>query len=292
MSRNDKSSRGKSSGRQGGGKSKKSHARGNAPIKKQGGAPKAAKPEGIRLNKYIANAGVCSRRDADIFISAGSVTVNGKVITEMGYRVKLTDEVKFDGRSITPEKPEYILLNKPAGFFTTGSTEKGGRTVMDLLSKATKAKLDPVGKLDTQAMGLLLFTNDGTMAKKLAKPKNGIRQIFHVQLNKNLSQEDLEKIREGVYLDKGKVLVQEVSYVNDRPKNEVGLELNSIKPHIVQRVFKSLDYEIVKLDRVSFGPLTKKDLPPGTMETSEPAGNHQFRESLDTSYFFSSQLVF
>ncbi len=263
MSRNDNSSRGKSSGRQGGGKSKKSHARGNAPIKKQGGAPKAAKPEGIRLNKYIANAGVCSRRDADIFISAGSVTVNGKVITEMGYRVKLTDEVKFDGRSITPEKPEYILLNKPAGFFTTGSTEKGGRTVMDLLSKATKAKLDPVGKLDTQAMGLLLFTNDGTMAKKLAKPKNGIRQIFHVQLNKNLSQEDLEKIREGVYLDKGKVLVQEVSYVNDRPKNEVGLELNSIKPHIVQRVFKSLDYEIVKLDRVSFGPLTKKDLPRG-----------------------------
>ncbi|MFZ0490823.1 MAG: pseudouridine synthase [Salegentibacter sp.] len=263
MSRNDKSSGGKFSGRQGGGKTKKSHARGNAPIKKQGGAPKAAKPEGIRLNKYIANAGVCSRRDADIFISAGSVTVNGKVITEMGYRVKLTDEVKFDGRSITPEKPEYILLNKPAGFFTTGSTEKGGRTVMDLLSKATKAKLDPVGKLDTQAMGLLLFTNDGTMAKKLAKPKNGIRQIFHVQLNKNLSQEDLEKIREGVFLGKGKVIVQDVSYVHDRPKNEVGLELNSIKPHIVQSLFKSLDYEVVKLDRVSFGPLTKKDLPRG-----------------------------
>lgn len=263
MSRNDKSSGGKFSGRQGGGKSKKSYARGNAPVKKQGGAGKAAKPEGIRLNKYIANAGVCSRRDADIFISAGNVTVNGKVITEMGYRVKLSDEVKFDGRSITPEKPEYILLNKPAGFFTTGSTEKGGRTVMDLLGKATKAKLDPVGRLDTQAMGLLLFTNDGTLAKKLAKPKNGIRQIFHVQLNKNLSQEDLEKIREGIFLGKGKIVVQDVSYVTDRPKNEVGLELNSIKPHIVQSLFKSLDYEVVKLDRVSFGPLTKKDLPRG-----------------------------
>lgn len=264
MSRNDKSSGGKRSGRQGGSGSKKSSARGNAPFKKQGGAKKQpAKSDGIRLNKYIANSGICSRRDADIFIASGNVTVNGNIVTEMGYRVKLSDEVKFDGRSITPEKPEYVLLNKPAGFYTTGSTEKGGRTVMDIMSKASKAKLDPIGKLDTQAMGLLLFTNDGALAKKLAKPKNGIRQIYHVQLNKPLEQEDMEKIRKGVFLDKGKLQVDEVSYVTDRPKNEIGLELRSIKPHIVQRLFKSLNYEVVKLDRVVFGPLTKKDLPRG-----------------------------
>ena len=234
-------------------------SRGNAPVKKQQGA----KQDGMRLNKYIANSGICSRRDADIYIAAGNVTVNGNVVTEMGYKVQLTDEVKFDGRRIKPEKPEYVLLNKPKGFYVTGSLEKKNRTVMDLIANASKSKLDPVGKLDTQATGLLLFTNDGAMAKKLANPKNGIRQIYHLELDKELAHEDLQKIREGVNLEDGTVKVTEISYVENKPKKEVGLEIRSTKNHIVQRIFKSLNYEIMKLDRVVYGGLTKKDLPRG-----------------------------
>lgn len=244
----------------------KSMARGNAPIKKQQGEPKkeqSEKKEGIRLNKYVANSGMCSRRDADIYISAGNVTVNGKVITEMGYKVQLTDEVKFDGRKIIPEKAEYILLNKPKGFYTTGSLEKGNRTVMDLVANASKAKLDPIGKLDRNTSGLLLFTNDGTLAKKLARPRNGIRQIYHIELNKDLDYEDLQKIKEGLTLEDGLVRVIDISYVENRPKREVGMELKSTKTHVVQRIFKSLGYEIVNLDRVVYGGLTKKDLPRG-----------------------------
>ncbi|MCH4822121.1 pseudouridine synthase [Gramella lutea] len=251
------------SGRQGGGQKKKSYARGNAPIKKNMEKSPLSNSEGIRLNKYIANSGVCSRRDADMYIAAGNVTVNGKTITEMGYRVKLEDDVRFDGRRLNPEKPEYILLNKPAGFFVTGNPEKGGRTVMDLVSKATSAKVSPVGKLDNQAKGLLLFTNDGTLAKKLAKPKNGIRQIYQVNLDKSLSNEDLEKIQGGVYIEGSKVAITSISFIEDKPHNEVGIELYSIKEHIVTRIFKSLGYEVESLDRVVFGGLTKRDLPRG-----------------------------
>ena len=263
-------------GRHSEGGKKKSHSRGNAPVNKvpgsvpstRGGAPvKKKKKEsgegGIRLNKYIANSGMCSRRDADIYISAGNVSVNGKVITEMGYKVQLSDEVKFDGRRIKPEKPEYVLLNKPKGFFVTGSLEKNNRTVMDLIANASKSKLDPVGKLDTQATGLLFFTNDGAMAKKLANPSNGIRQIYHVELDKEVSYDDLQKIKEGVTLEDGIVKVTDISYIENKPKREVGIELRSTKNHVVQRIFKSLNYEVVKLDRVVYGGLTKKDLPRG-----------------------------
>src|SRR5690606_23937229 len=239
-------------------KEAKNSTRGNAPLKKKQGG--AGKSEGIRLNKYVANSGVCSRRDADIYIAAGSVTVNGKVVTEMGHKVQLTDEVRFDGRRILPEKPEYVLLNKPKGFFVTGSLEKKNRTVMDLIANASKSKLDPVGKLDTQATGLILFTNDGALAKNLSNPKSGIRQIYHVELDKDLAYDDLQKIKEGITLEDGVVKVTEVSYVENKPKREVGLELRSTKPHIVQRIFKSLNYEVVKLDRVVYGGLTKKDL--------------------------------
>jgi len=263
MSRNDKSKGEKFSGRQGGGKSKKSSVRENAPIKPESARKTPSKSDGIRLNKYIANAGICSRRDADIFISSGNVTVNGKIVTEMGYKVGLTDEVKFDGRSVNPDKPEYFLLNKPKAVYVTGSTEKGGRTVMDIMAKATKAKLDPVGKLDTQAMGLLLFTNDGTLAKRLGKPRNGIRQIYQVNLTKPMAVADLEKIKNGVFLEDGKVNIQDISYIADRPKNEIGIETNSTKNHVIQRLFKSQGYEVEKLDRVVFGGLTKKDLPRG-----------------------------
>ncbi|MGM1056102.1 MAG: pseudouridine synthase [Bacteroidota bacterium] len=275
MIRNEKSSGKSSSSRQDGGERKKSNARGNAPLKNQSkGKPEAksaskvvskaaSKSDGIRLNKYIANSGMCSRRDADIFIAAGNVTVNGKPVTEMGYKVKLSDDVKFDGIKVNPEKPEYIVLNKPRGFYTTGSLEKGSKTVMDLISKATKGKVVPVGKLDRQASGLLLFTNDGTLEKQLGKPKNGIRQIYHVELTKPVQPEDLDKIRNGVTLEDGKVKVQEVSFIENRPHNEVGIETNSVKPHVVQRIFKSLGYEVEKLDRVVFGGITKKDLPRG-----------------------------
>lgn len=275
MSRTDKSSDKKSSGRQGGERKKspvrgnssvnkteaagKTTARGNAPVKKQQGN----KTEGIRLNKYISNSGICSRRDADIYISAGNVTVNGQVVTEMGYKVKLSDEVKFDGRRINPEKPEYVLLNKPKGFFVTGSLEKKNRTVMDLVANASKSKLDPVGKLDTQASGLLLLTNDGTLAKNLANPKSGVRQIYHLELDKELSHDDLQKIREGVSLEDGLVKVTDISYVENRSKREVGIELRSTKNHVVQRIFKKMGYEIVKMDRVVYADLTKKDLPRG-----------------------------
>ena len=265
MSRGGNNSGKKFSGRQGGGRMKKSHSRGNAPIKKTS-VPKTSplsNQDGIRLNKFIANSGVCSRREADVYISAGNVTVNGKTVTEMGYRVQLSDDVRFDGRRLTPEKPEYILLNKPSGFFVTGNSEKGGRTVMELISKATDAKVSPVGKLDNQAKGLLLFTNDGTLAKKLAKPKNGIRQIYHVTLDKNLTKENLDKIQEGVYIEGSKVSVQDISYIDEKPHNEVGLELNSIKEHIVTKIFKSVGHEVTGLDRVVYGGLTKKDLPRG-----------------------------
>ncbi len=267
MSRNDNSSGSKYGGKPGGGDRKKSTSRGKAPVNKETANKSETKPkskeDGIRLNKYIANSGMCSRRDADIYISAGNVTVNGKPITEMGYKVKPGDEVKFDGNKVTPEKPEYILLNKPRGFFTTGSAEKGSKTVMDLVANATKSKVVPVGKLDRQASGLLLLTNDGTLEKQLGKPKNGIRQIYHVELTKPVSQEDLDKLKAGITLEDGKVKVQDVSYIDNRPKNEVGLETNSVKPHVVQRMFKSLGYEVEKLDRVVFGGLTKKDLPRG-----------------------------
>lgn len=263
MSRNDKSKGEKFSGRQGGGKGKKSSVRENAPIKPESAPKTPSKSDGIRLNKYIANAGICSRRDADIFIASGNVLVNGKIVTEMGFKVGLTDEVKFDGRSVNPDKPEYFLLNKPKAVYVTGSTEKGGRTVMDIMAKATKAKLDPVGKLDTQAMGLLLFTNDGTLAKRLGKPRNGIRQIYQVNLTKPMAVADLEKIKNGVFLEDGKVNIQDISYIADRPKNEIGIETNSTKNHVIQRLFKSQGYEVEKLDRVVFGGLTKKDLPRG-----------------------------
>lgn len=286
MSRHQNSSEGKSyGGRQGSGeRGKKPSSRGNSPVKGEAGAdfnkkgstrrnsasgtkskaqPAPKKDDSIRLNKYVANSGVCSRRDADIFIAAGNITVNGKPVTEMGYKVQPGDEVKFDGQRVNPEKPEYILLNKPRGFYTTGSREKGSKTVMDLIANATKAKVVPVGKLDRQASGLLLFTNDGTLEKQLGKPKNGIRQIYHVELTKPVAEEDLDKIREGVTLEDGKVKVQEVSYIDGRPRNEIGLETNSVKQHVVQRLFKSLGYEVEKLDRVVFGGLTKKDLPRG-----------------------------
>lgn len=263
MSRSDYRKEGKSSGRGDGNFRRKSYARGNAPIKGNSNLKHPSDPNLIRLNKYVANAGVCSRREADTYIAAGNVTVNGKPVTEMGFKVKLTDEVRFDGRLLNPEKKEYILLNKPKNFITTTRDEKGRRTVMELISNASKSRLVPVGRLDRNTTGLLLFTNDGDLAKKLTHPRYGVRKIYHVELNKNLSMADLKRIREGLTLDDGLLKVDEVSYINNAPKREVGIEIHSGKNRIVRRIFEHLGYDVVKLDRVIFAGLTKKDLPRG-----------------------------
>lgn len=263
MSRSSSNDDKKASGRQGGNFRKKSYARGNSPIKKKNEPKPPSDPNVMRLNRYVANSGVCSRRDADIYIAAGNITVNGKPITEMGYKVKLTDEVKFDGRLLNPEKKEYVLLNKPKDFVTTSKDEHGRRTVSSLITQASKSRLTPIGKMDKSSTGLLLFTNDGEMSKRLAKPKNGLRKIYHVELNKNLGGEDLQKIKDGIAIDDSVVRVDDISYIDKAPKREVGIELRSTRNKIVQRIFEELEYEVVKLDRVVYAGLTKKDLPRG-----------------------------
>lgn len=242
-----------------------SYSRGSAPIQKQHKSKKTQiSPDQIRLNKYIANSGICSRRDADIYIASGNVTVNGQVITEMGYRVNLNDVVKFDGRAINPEKKVYILLNKPKGFLTTTSDDKGRKTVMDLVAKATKARIVPVGRLGRSTTGLLLFTNDGDLAKKLTNSGREVRKIYQVTLNKTVQIKDLYAIREGLTLEDGLVRVEDVSTIEGGNKNEVGIKIHSNKNKIVHRIFEHLGYEVIKLDRVAFAGLTKKDLPRGT----------------------------
>ncbi len=263
MSRSNSNSDKKASGRQGGSFRKKSYARGNAPIRKKNEAQQPSDPNVMRLNRYVANSGVCSRRDADIYIAAGNVTVNGKPITEMGYKVKLTDEVKFDGRLLNPVKKEYILLNKPKDFVTASKNEQGKRTAASLVSSATKTKLSVVGRMDKNTTGLLLFTNDGEMMKRLTKPKNGLRKIYHVELNKNLRGEDLAKIKEGISIDDSVVRVDAISFIENAPNREVGIELKSTRNKIVRRIFEELEYEVIKLDRVVYAGLTKKDLPRG-----------------------------
>lgn len=230
------------------------------------GRPQRAKtsnPDEIRLNRYIANAGICSRREADTYIAAGNVTVNGKVVTEMGYKVKRSDDVRFDGRKLNPEKKEYILLNKPKNFITTTNDEKGRRTVMELVSSASNARLLPVGRLDRNTTGLLLFTNDGDLTTKLTHPRHGVRKMYQVTLDNNLSMSDLHKIQEGLELEDGSIQVDDVSYIQGAPKREVGIVLHSGRNRIVRRIFEHLGYQVIKLDRVVLAGLTKKDLPRG-----------------------------
>ena len=225
---------------------------------------KPQKPsEGIRLNKFIAHAGICSRREADMHIKIGSVKVNNKVMTEMGYKVKPTDEVQFDGQRLKAEKPTYVLLNKPKGFLATTRDEKGRKTVMDLVANATKARIVPVGRLDRPTTGLLLFTNDGDLAKKLTHPSTGVKKLYHVVLDKNVNGQHLQNIKEGITLDDGSIKADEVSYVQGASKREVGIALHSGRNRIVRRIFEHLGYEVITLDRVLFAGLTKKDLPRG-----------------------------
>ena len=219
--------------------------------------------EKIRLNKYIAHAGICSRRQADIYISSGSIKVNNKIITELGFKVSSGDVVHFDGVLIKSEKPTYILLNKPKGFITTTKDERGRKTVMDLISKASKNRLYPVGRLDRKTTGLLLLTNDGDLSKKLTHPSSEIKKLYHVVLDKAINKNDFLKIKEGINLKDGFIKPDELNYVNGKSKNEIGISLHSWKNRIVRRIFEFLDYNVVKLDRVIFAGLSKKNLPRG-----------------------------
>ncbi len=215
----------------------------------------------IRLNKYVANAGIASRREADELIKTGIVTVNGQVITEMGYKVQPEDEVRFDGKRISSQKNVYFLLNKPKGYITTSKDEKNRKTVMDLVAGATTARIFPVGRLDRQTTGVLLFTNDGYLTKKLTHPSHDIKKIYHVTLDKKLTANDLAEIKKGVRLiPEGIAVVDEISYIENRPKNEVGLEIHIGWNRVVRRIFEKLGYKVEQLDRVSFAGLTKKGL--------------------------------
>lgn len=216
----------------------------------------------IRLNKYIANAGVCSRREADKLIEAGAVTVNGVVVTELGTKIMPTDEVRYGDQVLQREKPVYILLNKPKDFITTTSDEYDRKNVMNLVAGACTQRVYPVGRLDRNTTGLLLITNDGELAKKLTHPRYGVKKIYHVELDKNLSQEDFEQIITGVELNDGFIAPDELAYVGET-RREVGITLHSGKNRIVRRIFEHLGYEVVKLDRVYYAGLTKKDLPRG-----------------------------
>ncbi len=253
-----------------GGFRKKKFSRSLPPNKRKAPPKTNTNPDEVRLNKYLANAGVCSRREADTYIAAGSVTVNGKVVSEMGYKVKRTDDVRYDGRRLNIEKKEYILLNKPKGFITTTNDEKGRRTVMELVSSSSNNRLFPVGRLDRNTTGLLLFTNDGDMTKKLTHPKFGVRKIYHVVLDKNLKAVDLKKIQEGLELEDGTVQVDDVAYIQGVSKKEVGIEIHSGRNRIVRRIFEHLEYKVTKLDRVVFAGLTKKDLPRGHWRSLTP----------------------
>ncbi|WP_334055842.1 pseudouridine synthase [Polaribacter sp. P097] len=218
---------------------------------------------GIRLNKYIANSGVCSRREADTYIEHGSVKVNGKLVTEMGYKVQPDDVVQFDGTSITPEQKRYILLNKPKNYITTMDDDRGRKTVMDLVSNASKERIYPVGRLDRNTTGLLLFTNDGDLAKKLTHPKHNVRKLYHASLDRKLDLKDLEKLRGEVIIEGRKVFIDAVSYVDGQPKTEIGIEIHSGRNRIVRKIFEHVGYKVNKLDRVIFAELTKKNLPRG-----------------------------
>jgi 23S rRNA pseudouridine2605 synthase len=275
MSRNPGDKGKESNSRRGGIDRKKAPQKGNAPLKKGAGFTKSkasaptkaassatSNPNEIRLNKYIANSGICSRRDADLHISTGLVTVNGKVITEMGYKVKLDDEVRYDGARVSPEKKAYVLLNKPKGFATTTSEGKG-RTVMDLVANATTSRIKPIGRLGRNSLGLLLFTNDDAIIEKFTNSKNGIARLFHIELDKNLKLEDFKKIQTGFKIDGKLISVEEISYIEGASKNQIGLKIKNTGNTIIRTIFDYLKYEIVSLDCVAIGHLTKKDLPRG-----------------------------
>lgn len=218
---------------------------------------------GVRLNKFIANAGIASRRKADELIAAGKVTVNGTVVVEMGHRILASDVVMYMGKRVKPANHVYVLLNKPKDFITTTSDERGRKTVMSLVQKATQERIYPVGRLDRQTTGLLLFTNDGDLAQKLTHPSFQIEKVYGVTLDKPLATHHFDAIKRGVQLEEGVVPVDDLAYTNSNDKREVGIALHVGWNRVVRRLFESLGYEVKKLDRTIYAGLTKKDLPRG-----------------------------
>jgi 23S rRNA pseudouridine2605 synthase len=217
----------------------------------------------IRLNKYIGNSGICSRREADTLIAEGKVKVNGKVVTEMGYKVDRKDNILVDGKEIKPVKNVYILLNKPKGYLSTTKDPEDRKTVMELIKNATKERIYPVGRLDRNTTGLLLLTNDGELTNELIHPSRNFSKIYSVKLERNFAREDAEKLLTGIELEDGLAQVDEVAFINERDKSEVGVKIHSGKNRVIRRLFSALGYEVEKLDRVMFGMLTKRDLPRG-----------------------------
>ncbi len=266
----------------------KSSARKSADAKRPGAAyPKkphrtfkprpAAKPQSTsadtgmtRLNKYLANAGVASRRESDQLIKTGLVEVNGKVVTEMGHKVSPTDVVRFNGTELKTEKKVYLVLNKPKGFITTVDDPKARKTVMELVANAGPERIYPVGRLDRKTTGVLMFTNDGELATKLSHPSTGARKIYDITLDKKLTTADFSKIQNGLELEDGPIKVDEIAFVEGKTRNYVGITIHSGKNRIIRRIFESLGYEVVKLDRVYFAGLTKKTLNRGQWRKLDP----------------------
>jgi 23S rRNA pseudouridine2605 synthase len=216
----------------------------------------------MRLNRFVAQAGICSRREADVLIAAGVVSVNGNIITEMGFRVRKTDKVQVEGETIKAEAKQYILLNKPKNFLATDEDPQGRRTVMQLIRGACKERVVPIGRLDRDTTGLLLFTNDGEMAKRLTHPKVGVRNLYHATFKEKIKKADLEKMLEGFELDGKYIKFDKASFVKDDPR-QIGVEIHSGRNRIVRRIFEHFGYKVTKLDRVILACLTKKDIPRG-----------------------------
>lgn len=230
---------------------------------KRGKATPKPEAEPVRLNKYIANSGVCARREADELIKQGLITVNGKKVTDMGIKVKPSDKVEYRGKRLTPGNKVYILINKPKGYVTTVKDPHAESTVLDLVKDATTERIYPVGRLDKATTGVLLLTNDGDLAGKLTHPSYGARKIYHVFLDRDVTRHDMETIVEGVELEDGKVSADAVSYADTEDHTQVGIELHSGQNRVVRRIFEKLGYKVRKLDRVSFAGLTKKNLQRG-----------------------------
>jgi len=227
------------------------------------GTKKANGKEGLRLNKFIANAGVCSRREADELIKKGKITVNGKVVTEMGTIVSMNDDVRYNEKKLNAEKKVYLLLNKPKDYVTTVSDPHAKHTVMELIRGACDERIYPVGRLDRNTTGVLLFTNDGDLAKKLTHPKHNVKKIYHVFLDKQITKEHIKEISDGIKLDDGMIAADAVSYADKTDKKQAGIEIHSGRNRIVRRIFEHLGYKVVKLDRVYFAGLTKKGISRG-----------------------------
>lgn len=227
------------------------------------GDPLPSFSDDVRLNKFISNAGICSRREADVLIAAGVVMVNNKVVTELGFKVKPEDEIKYDGETIKSYNKRYVLLNKPKGFYSTIGESKGRKTAASLVQKSCREMIFPVDILDKDGTGLLLFTNDSDLSKKLNHPRFQSKKIYHVEVNKPVTQSHLKQLKDGVTLEDGKTQVMNATHVKEGSSREVGIEISSGKKQVIHRLFEAIGMTVVKLDRVRFSGLTKKDLPRG-----------------------------